>query len=182
MNLLLLKLLPLLALVQASEDCLASCPNSWKTLEDHCYLFVEDQDLTWDAAEAQCMEEGGHLASITSESIKDAVKDQMMKSVWTGAKRLPGKEWTWADGSVWSYEAWGQGEPKPSTESTPGGNCGKLDKIDDMEDRTCEGVARFVCTRSYCPGTSAGVIVGIVIGIVAAVVVLAGGVWFYLKR
>ena len=143
---------------------------------------MEDQDLTWDAAETRCVEEGGHLASITSESIKDAVKDQIMKSVWTGARRLEGEQkWSWADGSAWSYESWVEGAPKPLTEKIPGGNCGQLDKIENMEDSSCEEEVRSVCSRKYCPSLSTSSTFGIVVAVaggvalVVAIIVAAVG-------
>ena len=131
------------------------------------------------------MGEGGHLASITSESIKGFVKETMLKSVWTGGRRLEGEEeWRWVDGSAWSYESWGQGEPVPIAETgRPGGNCGKLGKFEDMEDRSCEDEYRFVCARRICPGLSTGATVGIVLVLfIVGAASVGAGLWFCNKK
>jgi hypothetical protein len=41
------------------------CPGGWILFDGHCYLMVES-DTTWAAAEKDCNDKGGHLASIHS--------------------------------------------------------------------------------------------------------------------
>ena len=86
------------------------------------------------------------------------------------------------DGSAWAYESWGQGEPVPIAETgRPGGNCGKLGKFEDMEDRSCEDEYRFVCATRICPGLSTGATVGIVVSILI-IVGVSGGAFLWYKN
>jgi hypothetical protein len=48
------------------------CPSGWAEFEGHCYLFNENQ-LIWANAENDCINRGGHLASIHSKAEKDFV-------------------------------------------------------------------------------------------------------------
>lgn len=130
---------------------MANCTGNWKPFDDHCYLFVEDQDKKWIAAEAHCVGEKGHLASITSVSIRDYVKSNYETNAprWMGAKRLKMEvSWTWVDGSPWEYEDWDWSGP--SGEDKAGGNCAWLSKSDGFKHRSCDDTALFICSNKLC--------------------------------
>ena len=58
---------------------------------------------TWSKAELACQKEGGHLASVTSDEVNQAVKNVARGHwVWLGGRKKSEK-WTWSDNSVWGY-------------------------------------------------------------------------------
>ena len=60
----------------------------------------------WPDAESHCQEEGGHLASVTSEEVNQALKSVAAgKNVWLGGRQVLGK-WTWSDKSPWGFTSW----------------------------------------------------------------------------
>ena len=64
---------------------------------------------TWDEAEAYCQGEGGHLASILSDSAKKEISEMGLQSFWVGGRKQNSGAWTWVDGSLWEYESWVDG-------------------------------------------------------------------------
>ena len=63
-----------------------------------------DEEKSWGEAEVQCQKEGGHLASVTSEEADQAVRLGGLDKYWLGGiRRKGGREWSWADGSPWTY-------------------------------------------------------------------------------
>ncbi|NDC39002.1 MAG: hypothetical protein EBZ48_13285, partial [Proteobacteria bacterium] len=73
---------------------------------------------TWDAAEAEAISLGGHLASIESASENEFVRllcpenpSAPGNACWIGLSRPDGGAWRWSDGSAVTFTAWGSGEP-----------------------------------------------------------------------
>ena len=81
-------------------------------LEDgHCYLWG-DKMLSWDAAEEFCQKEGGHLASVTSESTNDYISKEKSRHLWIGGSDKENEgTWKWTDGSAWNFTKWNKGQP-----------------------------------------------------------------------
>ena len=75
--------------------------------------------LNWTSAEASCVEKGGHLASAPQADHWRRIKSFLYDDDFSNCEKfwLGGKEngtegnWTWTDGSQWSYEHWYEGEP-----------------------------------------------------------------------
>ena len=74
------------------------------------------QELTWQQAEARCLEMGGHLA-IVRNAAENQFLAAMMKAggldaAWLGATdaKVEGR-WVWVDGTNMSYSNWGPGQP-----------------------------------------------------------------------
>ena len=65
---------------------------------------------SWFEAEAFCISQGGHLASVTSQQEQDALtnwpNDQVEdQGVWLGGRRKSSTgNWTWSDGRPWGYQ------------------------------------------------------------------------------
>ena len=72
------------------------------------YFTLHTAQKYWSEAESHCQGEGGHLASVTSGEVAQAVMDvagNKYNEVWLGGRRVLG-EWTWSDNSIWSYDSW----------------------------------------------------------------------------
>ncbi|PIO54710.1 lectin C-type domain protein, partial [Teladorsagia circumcincta] len=83
-------------------------------------VFV--QRATWDEAEAICIKNNAHLASIESEEENNFIYEITKAKIdfkhdevlWIGArqKNFPSsREWSWADGKPFKYTNWDNGEP-----------------------------------------------------------------------
>ncbi len=83
-----------------------------KHFEGHTYQRF-DESLTWDEANAACMEAGGHLVTITSEEEQDFIESLMeegnKKQYWIGMRTSGGP--TWVNGEAYDYSNWDRGEP-----------------------------------------------------------------------
>jgi Lectin C-type domain len=136
----------------------------------HCYWTHADQ-LTWESAEANCVNEGGTLATILSSQENMAVLQFALRAtlfdgganvVWLGAsdgkqsndKSGPGK-YAWVTGETWGFTNWHSSQPDGSCtcQTTNGcacdhwlaiGNDGTWYDRDDSSGRpyVCEAIAR----------------------------------------
>ena len=65
----------------AEDQCVSACEDGWKEYDGHCYyLSASNNNKSWTAAEDFCRQEGGHLASMVDESLKDRILEEMTKS------------------------------------------------------------------------------------------------------
>ncbi|NWK54899.1 protein kinase [Verrucomicrobiaceae bacterium N1E253] len=68
------------------------------------YFFVSEK-MTWHAARAFCEFHGGHLATTPAQSDLAWLCSQLGSgdSIWLGAGCAGRKQWTWIDGSPWTF-------------------------------------------------------------------------------
>ena len=82
------------------------------------WYILTPRAMTWDAAEAWAVQNGGHLATIT-DAAENAWLSERFKShthAWIGLRRTT-SNWnapTWISGEAFSYDAWSSGEPNNS--------------------------------------------------------------------
>lgn len=76
--------------------------------------------LPWDAAEQRCVENGGHLATIDSDTVNGALRSVLgspvglPRAAWIGLEMKKSgakKEWRWSNGAALTAPAWSSGEP-----------------------------------------------------------------------
>ena len=70
----------------------------------------------WNSAEIVCVNNGGHLASVTSEAIMgylvDRMKEKRVPNIWIGANDKDQEGvWRWTDNTPWGFTSWAHGEP-----------------------------------------------------------------------
>ena len=81
----------------------------------HSYEFV-DLDLSWNDARAYCIEQGGHLVTITTPEEQDFLANNFYdQKLWIGAFESE-TGWCWITGEAWYYENWRSGEPSGGEE------------------------------------------------------------------
>lgn len=71
--------------VGCTNGTCSTCPGSIWSSNDHCYWYAST-GATWDAAEADCVAQGGHLASITSSAENDFVQGVGSGEFWIGLR------------------------------------------------------------------------------------------------
>ncbi|PIO63745.1 lectin C-type domain protein [Teladorsagia circumcincta] len=110
------------ALVLLTIICGAASHKGWSSWNGFYYKKF-DQPATFKQAEALCVNEGGHLASIhSSEENKfihaltetSQLATQYSDFVWIGLTQANWPEsgtWTWTDGTPFDFHIWSWGEP-----------------------------------------------------------------------
>ncbi|CAJ1078644.1 type-2 ice-structuring protein-like isoform X2 [Xyrichtys novacula] len=89
----------------------------WKKIGCRYFAYIATK-MSWDDAEQNCYQLGGHLASIHSSSehigLKALITDNASwnPNVWIGGTdRSRGKVWRWTDGSPFVFSNWCGKEP-----------------------------------------------------------------------
>ncbi|KAL8222651.1 UNVERIFIED_CONTAM: hypothetical protein K2H54_077786 [Gekko kuhli] len=111
---------------QAQPQARSRCPSGAHSHKEgvawFCYEFYEFA-LPFEDAEAVCQQNrnGGHLASITSETQTQAIGGYLSRvnqdraEVWIGLRRSPSSSmasgWRWTDGAFFRYTNWLTGTP-----------------------------------------------------------------------
>ncbi|KAG7499177.1 macrophage mannose receptor 1-like [Solea senegalensis] len=93
--------------------------GSWMAdpFNDYCYLFNYLSMRTWAEARADCVNQGGELASITDPYEQAFIQGVIQSSptgitLWTGGHdSITEGGWEWTDGSPFRYIRWGAGNP-----------------------------------------------------------------------
>ncbi|KAM9501164.1 ladderlectin-like [Clarias gariepinus] len=114
--------LPLLLLAMAGtayaseHQANSKCPTGWVKYDRRCFFYQASMD--WASAEKRCMNLGGHLTSIHSESeyqnIKSFIRthDLQENPTWIGLSGCQKKyNWFWSDGSRFTFTKWSPYEP-----------------------------------------------------------------------
>lgn len=80
----------------------------------HTYQVYEG-DLSWQEAEDFCRSIGGHLVSIRNDREKDYVlrltEASQRDNFWIGLYRSDQDQWTWTDGSAYTFSCWDDKQP-----------------------------------------------------------------------
>ena len=101
--------------------------------------------MTWEKAEEHCQGEGGHLVSIHSAEENDHVAGLVAGELWVGGSDVAAEgDWTWTDGSSFSYNNWAFGQP---ANYGTGEDCLMINwnGAGMWNDQPCSEEKRFVC-------------------------------------
>ena len=82
--------------------------GNWSPISSEDRLQLSGENLSWSDAENFCASQGGHLASVTSQSEQDEItKLANGNFVWLGRRRKSMVDpWQWSDGRQWGYQNW----------------------------------------------------------------------------
>jgi hypothetical protein len=112
---------------------------------DAAFCFVARD---WTDAEADCVDQGGHLISIHSNAVQDFVTSEAFAIAdtdwWTGLSDLASEgDFVWSDGSPFNYESWAGGEPNNAGEE----DCANVTPWvgGDWNDLPCDSGHPYVC-------------------------------------
>ena len=110
--------------------------------------------MAWNAAEAFCQAEGGHLASVGSSATEDyltkGLANRGYDRAWFGGSDIEEEgTWKWADCTPWEFTFWKAGEP-----NNFGGNqhCLWHHIYHSWDDYKCSEEQVFVCSKKICSG------------------------------
>eukprot|EP00667_Euglena_gracilis_P001213 EG_transcript_1215 len=134
------------------------CKALWTPAGGRC-LRTFPLYLSWQEAEAFCVAEGGHLASVhNSTGLQDLQGFQLLSNYWVGGYSttvgVPAgcnwDIWKWSDGTPWDYQLWGWGQPDHVHEL-----CIEIEATTGtMHNAFCSIQRRFVCQTTdpfYAP-------------------------------
>uniref|UniRef100_A0AAR2JVV3 C-type lectin domain-containing protein n=1 Tax=Pygocentrus nattereri TaxID=42514 RepID=A0AAR2JVV3_PYGNA len=129
------------------------CPSNYVTWYKNCYRLVSEPK-TWEEAEAACVKEGGHLASVDmsyDQAFISGAIQQGNTDAWIGLS-VPSclHRYGWSDGWPVFYTHWGPGEPT----NHKGEGCvsmhGRSHFIQGTwNDTACESIVQLLCLM--CP-------------------------------
>lgn len=84
----------------------------------HVYAMFDDS-IGWDNAKSACESMGGHLATITSSSEREAVRKLFNSGIrehyYIGLYEESENNWKWVTGENYSYNSWLSGQPDNGT-------------------------------------------------------------------
>ena len=87
----------------------ASCPGGWSLFARRCYKYFNTPVDTWLEARDLCITMGGDLASVPNQETNDFLVSKIRSPAFVGGMKLG--NWTWSDGSAFTYTNWGNGQP-----------------------------------------------------------------------
>ena len=133
--------------------CTLQPVQGWEQNGDNCYLWSTNEK-NWSDAEEFCVNEGGHLASVTSDAIEEYVMEEMnikgLNAIWIGGTDIHQEGvWQWTDNMPWEFTSWYGAEP-----NNKGGNedCLEMVQGGGWNDQSCHEEFRFLCSKKTHSG------------------------------
>ncbi|KAB5517740.1 hypothetical protein PHYPO_G00170660 [Pangasianodon hypophthalmus] len=147
-----------LSACNANQNC-RHCEEGWKSLGLKCYNFSTNK-LTWTQSRDYCVEKGGHLVIITSQTEQDFVSSQIGETHWIGLNDLETEgKWMWVNNqplktgvTFWFRAPEGPREPDNWKNEDPSGeNCVALGDANGNThkwfDASCRKTKRCICEK-----------------------------------
>ncbi|XP_060721523.1 C-type lectin domain family 6 member A-like [Tachysurus vachellii] len=154
--------------LQVQEDLAAcsanknsgQCEEGWKSLGLKSYYFSSFK-LNWEQSRDYCVEKGGHLVIITSQTEQNFVVSQIGETHWIGLNDLETEgQWMWVNnqplketGVTFWYSSPGRpDEPDNWKEEDPSGeHCAALGHVngdtDKWFDAPCSTIKKCICEK-----------------------------------
>ncbi|KAF4089368.1 hypothetical protein AMELA_G00065540 [Ameiurus melas] len=130
------------------------CQRSWTQLGSRCFKIFATE-TTWDYAEQNCVNMGGHLASVHNMQEYAFIQALILqttnssRTTWTGAADTV-KEgvWVWTDGTAFDYTYWAFGQPDDTVGNE---NCLEMNFAGAFNDRPCPYLNPSACAKPAIP-------------------------------
>ncbi|GAA6088168.1 C-type lectin domain family 6 member A-like [Tachysurus ichikawai] len=154
--------------LQVQEDLVAcsanknngQCEKGWKSLGLKSYYFSSFK-LNWEQSRDYCVEKGGHMVIITSQTEQDFVVSQIRETHWIGLNDLETEgQWMWVNNqplkktgvTFWFSAPEGPNEPDNWKKKDPSEeNCAALgDAIGNKHkwfDDSCSTIKKCICEK-----------------------------------
>ncbi|XP_047672568.1 CD209 antigen-like protein C [Tachysurus fulvidraco] len=148
-----------LSACNAKQTC-TLCEEGWKSLGLKCYYFSTHK-LNWTQSRDYCVEKGGHLVIITSQTEQSFLFLQIGETHWIGLNDLETEgQWMWVNNQplnetgvmFWYRSPQGTSEPDNWKFEDPSGeNCAALGheigNPDKWFDASCRKQKQFICEK-----------------------------------
>ncbi|XP_047672565.1 C-type lectin domain family 6 member A-like isoform X2 [Tachysurus fulvidraco] len=136
------------------------CEEGWKSLGLKCYYF-SNHKLNWTQSRDYCVEKGGHLVIITSQTEQGFLISQIGETHWIGLNDLETEgQWMWVNNqplketgvTFWFSSPEGPKQPDNWTKKDPSGeNCAALGdanvNIHTWFDDSCSTIIKCICEK-----------------------------------
>ncbi|XP_047665780.1 C-type lectin domain family 6 member A-like [Tachysurus fulvidraco] len=136
------------------------CEEGWKSLGLKSYYFPTHK-LNWTQSRDYCVEKGGHLVIITSQTEQNFVVSQIGETHWIGLNDLETEgQWMWVNNkplketgvTFWYSSPKGTNEPDNwKVEDPSGENCAALGNVDgnthNWFDASCRRIKKYICEK-----------------------------------
>ncbi|XP_070709201.1 macrophage mannose receptor 1 [Pempheris klunzingeri] len=127
-----------------------SCASGWLPASNRnvCYKIytksLKSLKKSWQEAREFCKAIGGDLMSIHSQEDLSYASLKFSKVAWIGLSMGTNEGFTWSDGSAFSYENWGYGEPNNHNDNE---HCAEVAVYYERywNDRHCESNNDWIC-------------------------------------
>ncbi|XP_047672566.1 C-type lectin domain family 6 member A-like isoform X2 [Tachysurus fulvidraco] len=148
-----------LSACNAKQTC-TLCEEGWKSLGLKCYYFSTHK-LNWTQSRDYCVEKGGHLVIITSQTEQGFLFPQIGETHWIGLNDLETEgQWMWVNNqplnetgvTFWFSAPEGPNQPDNWTKMDPSGeNCAALGdangNIHTWFDASCSTIKKCICEK-----------------------------------
>lgn len=131
-----------------------SCSGTgYQPLSNLCYYVSNGQSVNWTSASQFCQTLGGELATVDSNTLRQAIVywfssvfSDRNKRIWIGAFR---GGWYWFAGYSFAYTNWAPGEPAPATNNND--QCILINSHLNYQWQAlpCTMTEYFICQRGY---------------------------------
>ncbi|KAM6984693.1 macrophage mannose receptor 1-like [Aplochiton taeniatus] len=137
--------------IPAPPPTKSPCPANYVSWYKNCYRLVEEPK-TWEAAQVDCEQQGGNLASIDMSYDQAFVSGAVLQGkadAWIGLQRKDdSNDYKWSDGWPVFFTHWGPGEPS----NHKGEGCvsmhGSLFFHGTWNDTACDAAKAYICKIS----------------------------------
>ncbi|XP_060721525.1 C-type lectin domain family 6 member A-like isoform X2 [Tachysurus vachellii] len=148
-----------LSACNGKQNC-TLCEEGWKSLGLKCYYF-STHTLNWTQSRDYCVEKGGHMVIITSQTEQDFLFSQIKKTHWIGLNDLKTEgQWMWVNNqplnktgvTFWFSAPGGPKQPDNWKKMDPSGeNCAALgDAVGNIHkwfDASCSAIKKYICEK-----------------------------------
>ncbi|XP_036452963.1 ladderlectin-like [Colossoma macropomum] len=135
---------------------LSQCQNGWSQFGSRCFS-VFTTSANWLASEQNCVNMGGHLASVHSSEEYTFIRALVLNvtssnsRTWLGATdAVQEGVWVWTDGSAFDYINWSTGQPDNAGSAE---NCMEMNFPVNWNDVTCNSLFPSVCAKTITTTT-----------------------------
>ncbi|XP_007252805.3 macrophage mannose receptor 1 [Astyanax mexicanus] len=131
------------------------CDEGYLLYGNYCYHFEAEMSKTWQEAEAYCVSQSGHLASIPNQETTSFITAHMPRSSWVGLNDIDQEgQWKWTDGSAITILEWETGQPDNWQDNEDcvhirGTEHWETGKLNDLP---CTSTFPFICQKAKGQG------------------------------
>ena len=106
---------------ECEASCVDHCARALKQFKGRCYVWIGEPKSWWEA-ESHCRHMGGHIASITSDSIhvylRQIMVDNRQDGIWIGGTyHMAEGKWGWSDCANFTFTQWQNNRPDNLTKN-----------------------------------------------------------------